>query len=128
MFHVPNEYRVRKHPRMASTDSDGNNGCFIVPVEHNVSACIIASDGSGWEHVSVHIVDSGKEVTPIWEEMCMIKDLFWDPEDCVIQFHPPQSEYVNNHPYTLHLWRPVGKEFPRPDSILVGIKGVKING
>ena len=38
------------------------------------------------------------------------------------QFHPPRSEYVNNHPNCLHLWKPVGAEFSMPDSILVGIK------
>jgi hypothetical protein len=77
-----------------------------------------ASDGYKWEHVSVSTHDR----IPTWEEMCFIKDLFWDAEDTVIQFHPPKSEYVNQHPYTLHLWRPIGAEIPRPDSILVGIK------
>lgn len=35
------------------------------------------------------------------------------------QFHPPESEYVNNHPSCLHLWRKIGSEFETPPKILV---------
>lgn len=80
---------------------------------------MIGSDGLGWEHVSVSL----KKNMPAWEEMCFVKDLFWDPEDCVVQFHPPKSNYVNNVKNCLHLWRQIGKEFPMPDPILVGLKG-----
>lgn len=55
----------------------------------------------GWEHVIV----STHRRCPNWQEMCFVKDLFWDAEECVIQFHPPRSEYVNNNPYELHLWK-----------------------
>lgn len=57
--------------------------------------------------------------------MCKIKDLFWEAQDCVCQFHPPKTEYVNNHAGCLHLWKCIdGREFPTPDSIMVGFKGV----
>ena len=79
---------------------------------------VIASDGAGWEHVSVSL----KNRTPNWAEMCFIKDLFWNEEDCVVQFHPPKSEYVDNHPNCLHLWKPIGKQIKTPPSILVGFK------
>lgn len=64
-----------------------------------------------WEHASVRVVHMGM---PRWEEMCWVKDVFWGPEECVLQFHPPESEYVNDHERVLHLWKPVGLEFPRP--------------
>lgn len=80
--------------------------------------CVV-SDGFGWEHVSVSLE---KKKCPNWGIMCAVKDLFWDPEDCVIQFHPPASAYVNAHPYCLHLWRKIGHEYEIPDSILVGPK------
>jgi hypothetical protein len=56
--------------------------------------------------------------------MCKIKELFWDDaEDWAVQYHPPMSRYVNNHPYCLHLWRPTDcGEMPFPPDILVGIK------
>lgn len=100
----------------------GNNGCFQIPFENGNYAFVIASDGFGWEHVSVHMVKNGKQCTPSWADMCAIKDLFWGEEDTVIQFHPPRSEYVNNHKHCLHLWRPTDTQIQTPPSILVGIK------
>jgi len=63
-----------------------------------------------WEHVSVSLVDR----CPTWEEMQYVKKLFWDDEETVLQIHPPQSRYVNHHPFTLHLWKPIGVELPLP--------------
>ena len=115
MFKVPEEYRVEKY----SKKEDGNNGLFIVPFESYVFQ-VIASDGEGWEHVSVTHANAFR--SPSWKEMCFIKDLFWGEEDTVVQYHPPKSEYVNNHPHVLHLWRPVVGDIISPPSILVGIK------
>ena len=55
-------------------------------------------------------------------EMCFVKDLFWDDEETVVQFHPPRSEYVNYHPYCLHLWKQVATKVDLPPSIFVGPK------
>ena len=116
-FNVPNKFRIRSGV-LGSGDTIGNNGAFTVPLKHGQLVFVIASDGCGWEHVSV----SRKDRCPTWDEMCQIKALFWDDNDCVDQFHPPKAEYVNNHAYCLHLWRQIGGEFPIPDSLLVGIK------
>jgi hypothetical protein len=116
MFKVPEDCRVIVGI-LKSDSSYGNNGCFDVHFESN-AMMVIASDGEGWEHVSV----SMKNRTPNWKEMCFVKDLFWDDDDCVVQYHPPKSEYINNHPYCLHLWRPIGRNLETPPSILVGIK------
>lgn len=72
-----------------------------------------------WEHVSVSI---SKTRCPSWEMMCYIKSVFWDPEDLVVQYHPPQSQHVNNHKACLHLWRPLDQTLPLPPSILVGAR------
>ena len=104
MFHVPNKYRVRKG-QAASSDDYGNNGAFFIKsLKLNRPLYVIASDGLGWEHVSVSLPDR----CPHWDEMCFVKSLFWDPSDLVVQFHPPADLYVNNHPHTLHLWRKAG--------------------
>ena len=116
-FSVPEKFRIRTG-RVGSDASFGNNGAFEVRLRHNQTVYVIASDGAGWEHVSV----SRRDRCPTWDEMCQIKALFWSEEDCVVQYHPPRSEYVNNHPNCLHLWRPVGAALPMPDSILVGVK------
>lgn len=131
MFHVPEQYRVISG-RMGSDTSFGNNGCFVIPAYKNPFPVksgrdyeIIASDGLGWEHVSVKMVKKGRVLTPSWDEMCNVKGLFWDAEDVVMQLHPPESEYVNNHPNVLHLWRPNnGIGVPVPPSIMVGVKKV----
>ena len=82
---------------------------------------IIASDGGGWEHVSVSL-DRKRCCT--WEEMCIIKSLFWDDEDFVVQMHPPKADWVNNHNFCLHLWRKYRSNdyCERPPSILIGYK------
>ena len=98
---MPNEYRIRDGV-LDSTDEIGNNGAFSIPFE-SFTLNVIASDGMDWEHVSVSLPNR----TPNWREMCFIKDLFWDEEDVVIQYHPKKSEYVNRHDNCLHLWKPV---------------------
>lgn len=111
----------------ASDDSMGPNGLFAIMYrpdkgKQGVLLKVMASEGEPggmipWEHVSISLPDR----TPTWEEMCFVKDLFWDPEETVLQYHPPQSEYVNNHNYCLHLWRPLDVIIPRPPAIAVGV-------
>jgi hypothetical protein len=72
-----------------------------------------------WEHVSV----STAKRAPNWREMCWVKDLFFDEEECVIQFHPPRSRYINCHPHCLHLWRPIDDHVRVPPALLVGPAG-----
>lgn len=100
------------------------NGNFSVAIKNKVTAHCISSDGLGWEHVSVHIVDRRIKRIPTWEEMCYIKKIFWEDEDWVVQFHPAKSEYVNNDEFVLHLWKLKNEEFPTPPSFLVGVKNL----
>ena len=116
MFHVPNSLRLTKGA-LASTNENGNNGAFLIPPKiGNRLIRTIASDGGEWEHVSVSLA-CGK--MPNWEEMCYVKDIFWDEEDAVIQLHPKKSEYVNVHDRCLHLWRPKNQDIPTPPKELV---------
>ena len=95
------------------------NGVFRIHCRGELLRIIANDDqGEGWEHVSVSFAD----LCPTWEEMCYVKDLFWLPDEAVMQLHPPQSEWVNNHPYCLHLWRPTKDAIPLPPSIYVGVK------
>ena len=120
---------MRKHPqklaekyritsgRMSSTRADGNNGSFAIPSPTRSQGFlyIIASDGGGWDHCSVSL----KERSPSWKEMCLVKDLFWKPEETVIQYHPPESKYINRHRYVLHLWKQQGVDIPMPPPTFV---------
>jgi len=125
MFKVPNNHRLRKHPVFYSDNSYGNNGVFLIPIdkEAGITAQVVAGEGMGWEHISITLLEKGVPIMPAYEEMQEIANIFWDDDDWVIQFRPPKSEHVNNHPFCLHWWRPIGgKGMLTPPSILVGIK------
>jgi hypothetical protein len=103
----------------ATTDDDDLMGAFKV-IAPTGELLLILSSGidkkTGWEHVSV----SCQNRTPTWEEMCFAKDLFWDEHEMAVQYHPPKSEYVDFHPFCLHLFRPIVMTVPMPSSLLVG--------
>lgn len=112
-----NTFRVREG-EMASEDSYGQNGAFVFPWR-GASYRAVCSDGEGWKHVSISRV--GGATCPSWEIMCEMKDLFFEPEDCVVQYHPAKSNYVNFHPFCLHLWMPIdGTVLPKPPRFMVG--------
>lgn len=124
-FHVPELSRggPMTHPALHGTSIDGNNGAFdIASPEPGWRLAFVTSDGESWEHVSIHAynVIRTKQRTPTWKEMSYIKRLCWDGDDVVMQLHPRESEYVNCHPYVLHLWRPTAAAIPTPPSMLVG--------
>jgi hypothetical protein len=95
---------------------DEHNGVFLIPIE-NKNFFVIASDGMDWEHVSVSI--NNVDRCPKWNEMCKIKEMFFEDDEVVMQLHPKKSEYVNLHEYTLHLWRPINQKIPTPSKIMV---------
>lgn len=113
------KYRQRDAERgLFGVPGDSENGIFKVFV-HGRAFFVIASTGGGWEHVSVTPCNQKRQLCPTWEEMCAIKALFFEPEEVAVEYHPAESEYVNNHPYCLHLWRPTGQEMPMPPKIFV---------
>ena len=97
----------------------GNNGAFRVRGPLGRTLQLIISDGGGWEHVSVTYANNKLRRTPVWDEMHWVKTLVWQDDECVMQLHPPQSRYVNCHPYCLHLWKPTEGEIPQPPALMV---------
>ena len=96
---------------------DGGSGIIALPTWKGT---VIWSHGAGWDHVSVAPLNH--RITPTWDDMCRIKDIFFKDNEAVIQIHPPKEEYVNNLPNCLHLWSCYYKEMILPPSCLVGIK------
>ena len=90
---------------------DGN----MLAVDHPSGERQVFSASTGWEHVSVQT----DHRTPTWEEMCFVKGLFWKDEECVVEYHPPLSQYVKYSPHCLHLWRPKHVTIPSPSVSLV---------
>ncbi len=119
-LHTLDAYRLNDEERKRyGMNGDSGNGFFKVFVNGR-SFHVIASNGMGWDHVSVSPCSKKRQHCPTWEEMCTIKDMFFEADECVMQLHPPKSDYVNNHPYCLHLWKPTGGlEIPRPPSSFV---------
>ena len=100
--------------KVDQTGYDGGCGFIYFPAQRE-PMCVIWSFGEGWEHVSV----SYNKRMPTWEEMCKVKDMFWNEDETVVQFHPKKSEYVNTHKYCLHLWRKKNTDFELPPKYLV---------
>ena len=104
------EIKQIKSLQIEQTGTDGGCGFLYLGGIKARPAMVVFSWAGGWEHVSV----SYSTRCPTWEEMCRVNDMFWNDDECVIQYHPPKSEYVNNHKYCLHLWRKCGENFETP--------------
>ena len=90
------------------------NGAFLVPP---IPLRIIAASGGGWDHVSV----STDTRCPTWHEMSFVHRLFFYDDEVAMQLHVPATDHINNHPFTLHLWRPWSKlrRIPLPPKTMV---------
>lgn len=108
------KYRVNKGP-LASIKEYGCNGLFRIPYRKKIKLTVIASNGDGWDHVSV----STEKRCPTWNEMKYIKNLFFKSNETVIQYFPPEIAYVNNCPNCLHMWRKQGHNFELPPTYMV---------
>lgn len=111
------KYR-RAHPLGFAHKAGDDFGWFEIPTKIGgpILRVMVAPTDEEWQHVSVSLAHR----CPTWEEMCRIKALFWTEDETVVQFHPPKSDYINNHKYCLHLWCLKGREIPRPPSVFVG--------
>ena len=107
------EYRKPLHGDMG----DEHNGMFVVKLQGSMlDFKVLASNGDGWDHVSV-ITENR---CPKWNEMCQIKDMFFEEDEVVVQYHPAKKDYINMHPNCLHLWRRQGGEVTTPPKYMVG--------
>lgn len=119
VFHdIAEKGRVNGRDGRVSSHGD-TYGEFVLVHPSGSVLFVIAADGldTRFDHVSVSVRKENR--CPTWEEMCWVKGLFWEPEECVIQYHPPKSEYVNHHPFVLHMWKPLDVDIPRPPTICV---------
>lgn len=111
------EIKSNGYLKIKREGSDGFGGTFY-DKKSRCNLNFIFSWGAGFEHLSVSLPNR----TPSWEQMCVMKDLFWEDEEICMQLHPAKSQYVNNMNYCLHIWRPINEKIPTPPSIMVGLK------
>ena len=64
------------------------------------------------EHVSIS--HRNRRKLPTWNDMARLKDMFFYPDEMVVQIHPAEKNYVhgvNGLENVLHLWRPMDGDF-----------------
>lgn len=110
---------VKFEQKMYGRNGDGGNGVFrFMSCVDGQPLAVIASNGDGWDHVSV----SRNDRVPSYEEMEQIATLFFEADESAVQFHVPKTDHVNVHRYCLHWWRPTRDRLPRPPGYMVGTK------
>ena len=104
-------YRVRIPGHPHSEGPEDECGTFLLesPVRPTEWLRAIATVGSGWDHVSVSVMNR----IPTWEEMNFVKLVFFREDEWAVQYHPAVADHINCHPFCLHIWRP-HKPFPVP--------------
>ena len=95
---------------------DGGIGMVFLDPTKNKCVTVVWSNGGGWDHVSA----SYSSRCPTWEEMCILKDIFFPPDEVAVQYHPAAADYVNIHPFVLHIWRPQNETIPCPPTWMIG--------
>ena len=91
-----------KRARCIEHGEDG--GAFVVRSPKHANLRVIASWSGGWDHVSVTLATR----CPTWAEMCLVKAIFFKPDEVAMQLHVAEADHIDCHPYCLHLWRPQG--------------------
>lgn len=106
------------HPLGIPHKEGDDYGWFMIPSKkskkHKLRVMVAPSD-SEWQHISISLPNR----CPFWSEMCEIKDLFFNEDDVVVQYHPAKKDYVNIADNCLHLWKWNSGEFPTPPKICV---------
>ncbi len=114
------EYRIKIYP---FDGGDSFNGAFSLKLPGNSREDyflrVIASNQGGWDHISV----SYRERLPEYNEMHMVKKMFFEDEEAAFQLFQARAEHVSMHPNCLnacmHLWRPNREELLLPPKELV---------
>jgi hypothetical protein len=105
---LPAGWRRIKMPFRASADHyakafASNNGLRVLITYDQY-------DGQKWAHISM----SRSDRLPSWADVRKVKDLFIGSDEKAIMVLPPDSEYVNAHPFCFHLFCNLDSD-PLPD-------------
>ena|SRR5258706_10455230 len=81
----------------------------------------------GWERLAIHLthVQSQKSMkvqkvarSLTHQELALVKDLFWRPEEVTVIFQPAGTHYIANLKFVSFIWRPVDLPLPIPPIVL----------
>ena len=96
--------KIRRNSAIRIEKATVHGGYGTIQLDSTTASVVWGADENGWEHVSISPYP--ETVTPSWDDMCAVKDIFWEDDEAVLQIHPPKRKYVNVMPNCLHLWRP----------------------
>lgn len=91
-------------------DDYANAAKFIRRDGMTVISEVAAYQNRLWLHVSCAHPDK----LPSWADLREVKTVFIGPKRLALSIMPSEAEYVNVHPYCLHLWSPLDHD-PIPD-------------
>lgn len=100
---------IKSNTRLALTTAEREygDGTFLLhDRKHFASVIYSLENHEGKEVFHVSISPFGKRM-PTWDDMCDLKDAFFEDEERAYQIHPKKSEYVNVSENCLHLWSAV---------------------
>lgn len=121
-MNFPDQYRLHLRGTSYQNDDGAPFGVFIIPgrVAKGRPLKVIANSGelTGWDHASVTL-EGNDSKCPSWDEMCVVKNLFWSEDQTVVEFHPAKQDYVNISKGCLHLWHCTSQVFPTPPKFCV---------
>lgn len=101
---MPNHFRTLELPFRKYVSADVRSSFFFEMDDSLANATATNFPDELWEHVLLEPLHVAR--CPTWSEMVRLKNTFWEKNDVVIQVHPSKANYVNFHPFVLHLWKP----------------------
>lgn len=93
---------------------------FLVPTMDNLYLKTTCSWTDEWQIVSIEIVDGyylKQQMYPNWDELCLVKDMYFNPNSSAYLIH---NNAINRDNYKLYLWRNRNEEVCLPNPRLVG--------
>lgn len=96
---IPSTWHREPHPMGPGADRE------VAVFRHDSGMAVLISaarhqDGRRWLHVSV----SRRNRLPSWEDLRQVKDVWIGQDRVAVQVLPRARDYVNIHPFCLHLW------------------------
>lgn len=124
LTHLFQNRLVAREIALYGSVGDTHNGIFAFRIEPDkkpgpVLHCV-ASNGFGWDHVSVTVANLKKPRCPTWEEMTFVRNMFFKTDEVVMELHVAAKDHISLHDHCLHLWRPQGEQIPLPPTWMVG--------
>ena len=98
---------IKNNKRIFSISNLGGlNTAYVKLTDSGTCSVVWSNKENRWEHVSVSPKVQYK--IPTWNDMCQLKDIFFNDDEEVLQLHPAKNNYVNIKDNCLHLWKPIG--------------------